>query len=186
MATWTAGRGLGSANATETSNPDVSPSPLTLFRAESRLKPGVGVEGQIGVYVSRAFEIEGAASYQRPVLAVRVTGDLEGAADTTAEETLTQYLIGGSALYHFGRGRLRPFILGGASYLRQLDATAADAVNGTELHAGGGVKYWFGRRGRRAGLRVDARLSSRDKSVGFDTTKRATQAVVSTGLMVNF
>jgi hypothetical protein len=116
------GRDAGSAVATETSNPTVSENPLPLFRADSRVKPVIGVEGQIGVYVSRAFELEGTVSFSRPVLSARLTGDLEGAPDTIAEETLTQYLIGGSALYHFGRGRLRPVVFGGAGYLRQLDA----------------------------------------------------------------
>jgi len=185
-ATWTAGRDAGSIDATETSNPTVSTSPLTLFRAGSKVKPSIGVEGQVGVYVSPAFEVEGMASFSRPVLSVRLSGDFEGAADTTAEETLTHYLIGGSALYHFGRGRLRPFVFGGAAYLRQLDAGAADVQNGTELHAGGGIKYWFGQGRRRSGLRVDARVSSRNRSASLDPTKRATLPVVSAGFAVLF
>lgn len=186
-ATWTTGRNGGSASATETSNPTVSSTPLTLFNADSRVKPAVGAEGQIGVYVSRDIEIEGNVAFSRPVLSVRLTGDLEGAADTTAEETLTHYLIGGSALYHFGQGRLRPFVLGGASYLRQLDDGAAAVQTGTELHAGGGLKYWFaGGRRRRSGLRLDAKISSRDRSAGLDSTKRATVATISAGFAVLF
>jgi hypothetical protein len=180
------GRDAGSAVATETSNPTVSESPLPLFRADSRVKPVIGVEGQIGVYVSRAFELEGTVSFSRPVLSARLTGDLEGAPDTIAEETLTQYLIGGSALYHFGRGRLRPFVFGGAGYLRQLDAGAAEVQNGTELHAGGGIKYLFGAGRRRSGIRLDARVSSRDRSAGLDPSKRATLPVVTAGLLVIF
>jgi len=186
-ATWTTGRNGGSASATETSNPTVSSTPLTLFKADSRVKPAVGVAGQIGVYVSRALEVEGAVALSRPVRSVRLTGDFEGAVDTTAEETLTHYLIGGSALYHFGRGRLRPFVLGGASYLRQLDDGAAAVQNGTELHAGGGIKYWFGGgRRHRAGLRLDAKVSSRDRSAALDSTKRATTATMSAGFAVLF
>jgi len=71
-ATWTAGRDAGSIDATETSNPTVSTSPLTLFRAGSKVKPSIGVEGQVGVYVSPAFEVEGMASFSRPVLSVRL------------------------------------------------------------------------------------------------------------------
>jgi hypothetical protein len=186
-AAWTTGRNGGAASATETSNPSVSQTPLTLFKADSRVKPAVGVEGQIGVYVSRAIEVEGNVAFSRPVLLVKLTSDFEDAADTTAEETLTHYLIGGSALYHFGRGNLRPFIFGGASYLRQLDDGAAAVQNGTELHAGGGIKYWFGRgRRHRSGLRLDARVSSRDRSAGLDTTKRATLATLNAGFAVVF
>ena len=132
------------------------------------------------------MEIEGTASFSRPVVSVHLTADFEGAPDTTAEETLTHYLIGGSALYHFGRGRLQPFVFGGAAYLRQLDAGAADVQDGTELHAGGGVKYWFGGGRRRSGLRVDSRASSRSRSAGFDTTRRATLPMVSAGFAVLF
>jgi hypothetical protein len=185
-AIWTNGRDAAPASATETSNPAVSTDPLTLFRADSRVKPSTGVEAQVGVYLSRAFEAEASVSVSRPVLSVHLTSDFEGATDTTAEETLTHYLIGGSALYHFGRGRLRPFLLGGASYLRQLDEGAADLQIGAELHAGGGIKYWFGRGRHRSGLRVDARISSRDRSVGLDTTRRATLPMVSGGFAVLF
>ena len=184
--TWTAGRHDGAASATETSNPTVSSVPLTLFSADSRVKPTPGVEGQIGVYVTRALEIEGALGFSRPVLSVHLTSDFENAPDTTAEETLTHYLVGGSALYHFGRGSLRPFVFGGASYLRQLDEGAADVQTGTEIHAGGGIKYWFGRGRRRSGLRLDARISSRDRSAGLDTAKRTTLPMVSAGLAVLF
>lgn len=184
--TWTNGRDAGSTSATETSNPAVSSNPLTLFKADSRVKPTPGVEGQIGVYVTRAFEVEGALSFSRPVLSVHLTSDFENAGDTTAEETLTHYIVGGSALYHFGRGALRPFVFAGAAYLRQLDEGAADVQTGTELHAGGGVKYWFGRGPRRAGLRLDARVSSRDPSAGLDTRRRATLPTVSAGFAVIF
>jgi hypothetical protein len=180
------GRTDAPTSATETSNPIVSSTPLTLFRAQASLEPAVGIEGRVGVYLTPAVELEGAGSFTRPVLAVRLTGDFEGAVDTTADETSTQYLIGGSALYHFGRGRLQPFVFGGAAFLRQLDAGGVDAQNGTELHAGGGMKYWFGHGRRRTGLRADGRVSSRDKSGGLDPTKRITLPVVSAGVVVNF
>jgi len=77
-------------------------------------------------------------------------------------------------------------VFGGAAYLRQLDAGAADVQNGTELHAGGGIKYWFGHGRRRSGLRVDARVSSRNRSASLDPTKRATLPVVSAGFEVLF
>jgi hypothetical protein len=185
-ATWTGGDDLGTIEAREISNPGVSSNPLTLFRTDAKVKPSVGVEGQIGVYLSRALEIEGTGSFSRPVLSVRLSGDFEGAPDTTAEKTLTNYLIGGAALYHFGRGRLRPFVFGGAAYLRQLDADAVAAQNGMELHAGGGLKYWLGRGRRRSALRLDARISSRNRSAGFDPMRRATLPMVSAGYALLF
>jgi len=186
MAAWTGGRALDAVAATETSNPGVSPNALTLFMTDPRVKPSAGVEGQVGIYLSPAFELEGAASFSRPVVSVRLSDDFEGAADTTAEKTVTHYLIGGSALYHFKRGPLTPFVFGGAAYLRQLEPDAADVQNGVELHAGGGMKYWFGKGRRRSGLRIDARISSRSRSAGFDPTKHTTVPVVSAGFAVLF
>jgi hypothetical protein len=59
--------------------------------------------------------------------------------------------------------------------------------NGAELHAGGGIKYWFGRgRRNRAGLRLDARVSSRDRSAGFDSSRRATVATLNAGFALLF
>jgi hypothetical protein len=186
MATVTSGRSLGTIAATETSNPGVTSDPLTLFVTDPKVKPAIGVEGQIGFYVSRAFEIEGSASVSRPIVSVRLSDDFEAAEDTTAEKTLTQYLIGGSALYHFGRARLKPFVFGGGAYLRQLEADGASAQNGAELHAGGGIKYWFGRGRHRSGLRLDARVSSRTRSAGFEPMEHATLAIVSAGFAVLF
>ena len=185
-ATWMTGRSLGKVTATETSNPGVTSNPLGLFVADPSVKPSVGIEGQVGVYLSPAVELEGTASFTRPVVSVHLSDDFEGAADTIAEKTVTQYLIGGSALYHFGRGRLKPFVFGGGAYLRQLEADAAAVQNGTELHAGGGLKYWFGKGRRRSGLRLDARVSARNRSAGFDPMQRATMAVVSAGFALLF
>lgn len=185
-ATWITGRSLGTVTATETSNPGVTSNPLGLFVTDAKVRPSVGIEGQVGVYLSPAVELEGTASFTRPVVSVHLSDDFESAADTTAEKTVTHYLIGGSALYHFGRGRLKPFVFGGGAYLRQLEADAAAVQNGTELHAGGGIKYWFGQGRRRSGLRIDARLSARNRSAGFDPMEHATVAVVSAGFAVQF
>ena len=58
---------------------------------------------------------------------------------------------------------------------------------GAGLHAGGGVKYWFGRgRRHRSGLRLDAQVSSRDRSAGLDSARRATVATLNAGFAVLF
>ena len=182
----TTGRSLGTVTATETSNPGVSSNPLGLFVSDLRVKPSLGMEGQVGVYLSPVFELEGNASYTRPVVSAHLSDDFEAAPDTTAEKTVTHYVIGGSALYHFGRGRVKPFVFGGAAYLRQVEPEGADVQNGTEFHAGGGVKYWFGKGRRRSGVRVDARVSSRNRSAGFDPMRHSTVALVSAGFAVLF
>ena len=137
------------------------------------------------MYLSPRVAIEGTAAFSRPVLAIHLSGDFEGAADTIASETLTEYVIGGSLLYHFGSGRVVPFVLGGAAYLRQLHDDAAVLQTGTELHAGGGIKCWFGSGRRRSGLRVDAQVSARDRSAGF-ADKRIALPVVTAGMAFQF
>ena len=60
-----------------------------------------------------------------------------------------------------------PFVSGGGGYLRQIDEENSDLVTGTEIHGGGGVKYWFGSGGRRLGLRFDAGVSSAQQERRF-------------------
>ena len=94
-------------------------------------------------------------------------------------------LIAGSLLYHFGEGRVVPFVSGGGGYLRQLDEDNADVLTGNELHAGGGLKVWFGTGANRLGLRLDAQASSRSKSAGFEQ-KRRILPVLGAGLIYLF
>jgi hypothetical protein len=82
----------------------------------------------------------------------------------TAEESIDQYLFEVSAVWHFGMsssGRTTPFVYGGAGYLRELHEGEALVEEGVEIHAGGGVKWWFGS-GRQWGVRADAGISMRD------------------------
>ena len=95
-----------------------------------------------------------------------------------AEGTVTSYLMGGSLLYHFGDGRIVPFVSGGGGYLRQLNENNADLLTGTEIHAGGGVKYWIGTGAHRLGLRLEAQASARSKGVAFEQKRRLLPTVV--------
>ena len=172
---WTRGYDAGSAIAEET-RPG-SDLPLTLFAVSGSVldTPGAGV--QLGIYLGRRVSVEAAFQYSRPILRARVTSDFEDAPDTDADEKLTTYIIGGSLLYHFGTGRFVPFVSGGGGYLRQLHEENSDLLTGTEIHAGGGVKYWLGTGGHRVGLRVDAQASARSKSVAFEQKRRIVPSV---------
>ena len=158
---------------------------LTLFTTSSEVASAAGFEGRLGIYISPQVSVEGSFQYTRPVLRTSIRDDFENASPLTAEETVTSYLAGGTLLYHFGRGRVVPFVGGGGAYVRQLHEDNAEIITGSEFHGGGGVKLWFGKGLRRLGVRLDAQASSRSKSVGFED-KRRLVPVVSGGLTYLF
>jgi len=180
---WTGGYDAGSAVAALTR--PAGTTPLTLFAVDGRVlgAPGAGV--QIGIFLGRRVSAEATFQYGRPILRARVTSDFESAPETTADGTMTSYLVGGSLLYHFGGGRFVPFVSGGGGYLRQLHEANAELLTGTEMHAGGGLKYWLGTGRRRFGLRAGAEASVRSKSVAFEQKRRIIPSVTA-GLSYQF
>jgi hypothetical protein len=162
--------------------------PYTLFGSDSRLGAGIGLHARIAAYLTPRFAVEGGVRLTRPVLSVDLSGDVEGAPNQVAEERLTQYVFGGSALWHFGevqRARVVPFVAAGAGYIRDLHEGNELVETGTEYHALGGVKVWFSERPRRLGLRGEAGVSIRDG--GFDFREgRRTLPVASASLVYLF
>lgn len=170
-AMWTGGYDAGSQVAFESPNSGTGP-PLTLFTTSSDVAAAIGVDARVGVYLGRRVAVEGTFQFSRPVLQTNITDDFENAAPITAKETLSSYIAGGTLLFHFGTGRVVPFVAGGAGYVRQLHEDNADVLTGAEVHGGGGIKIWLGTGARRFGLRVDAGASSRTKSVAFEQKRR--------------
>ena len=169
-ATWLRGYDAGGANANETSNTTTGGAPLTLFSVSSRVQSGPGATARFGVYLAPRVSVEASFEYSRPILRAHVTNDFEQAPDVDADGTITSYLAGGSLLYHFASGHFVPF-------LRQLHEENAELLTGTEIHAGGGVKYWLGTGRHRFGIRVDAQASSRSKSVAFEQKRRVVPSI---------
>ena len=176
-AAWTGGYDAGEAAALETRNTNTGTGPLTLFNVNGDVLSAPGLEARIGFFLTSRLSAEGLFQYTRPVLRAQLSDDFEGATATDAEETVSSYLFGGSLLYHFGSGRFMPFVLGGAAALRQVHEDSSEMVTGLEIHGGGGVKYWFTSSGRGFGLRADALVSSRSKSVGFEEKRRVVPVV---------
>jgi hypothetical protein len=169
---WSGGYDAGSALATLSRNPSTGSTPLTEFQTDSRVLGATGLDAHVGLYVARHVSAEATFQYSRPILRTRITGDFESAASVDADDKTSSYLVGGSVLYHFGDGRVVPFVEGGGGYLRQLHEGNTELLTGAELHAGGGLKYWLGTRTHRYGLRVDALASSRTKSIAFEQKRR--------------
>ena len=157
--------------------PNSGSTPFEEFTTENRVRPAVGVTARIGFVVTPAVVIEGGLRFTRPVFEVRVSDDVEDAADVTIDETLSQYVFDGSVVWNFtraafGGGRAVPFLFGGAGYLRELHEEDTLVEEGLEYHAGGGMKWWFGQGSRRVGLRGEVGISIRDGGFDFKDGQR--------------
>lgn len=169
---WSGGQELASGDALLTPNPGTGSSAFELFSTDPSLEPVFGAQALVGVYVTRALAIEGGLQLSRPSLSVRLSDDFESAPDVTATTAITQYLFTGSLVYHFGNGKVTPFVAAGAGHLRDVHAGNALVETGTEYHAGAGVKLWTGDGRGRIGLRAEAGLSTRTGGFRFDDDRR--------------
>ena len=64
------------------------------------------------------------------------------------------------------------FLRAGAGYLRELHEKNEVIETGSEYHAGGGLKLWFGDGNHRAGLRVDGGVAFRKGGADIVDKKR--------------
>jgi hypothetical protein len=152
--------------------PNTGSSGFDEFTTDNKIKPAFGLQARIGFVVAPSLTVEGGFRFARPVYEARISGDVEDAPDTTAEETLSQYLFDGSIVWHLGKGRAVPFLFGGAGYLRELHEDDAFVEEGLEYHAGGGIKLWFGEGRRGVGVRAEAGVSIRDGGFDFKDGQR--------------
>jgi hypothetical protein len=180
-ATWTGGFDAGGTDAT-LSRSAAGAAPLTLFGTSSEVQPAAGAIARVTFFATPRFAFEGSVEYSRPTLETTILDDFEQATGTQADIAISSYAFGGSVLYHFGGARLVPFVSAGGAWLRQIDGDRVDLVTGAELHAGGGVKY---RLSPHLGVRVDAWVSSREKSLSFED-KRRTLPMIAAGLAYRF
>ena len=172
---WAGAQPLGSQEANLTTG---TGSTLRLFSSTSDLLAAAGFEGRVAVKVTRTVDARVSMSYARPQLTTRVSTDLENSTSATLSETVQQYLVGGGIDWYVGShrsgARMRPFIGGGAAYLRQLHEGATLVVTGQAYEFGGGVKLLLASRTRphqlmrAAGVRLDGRLVVRTKGITFD------------------
>ena len=188
---------FGTATASLIANQSAAPE-STLFRADSRVGAGLGLDGRLAFNITRALAVEGGFVWTRATLESRITSDVEGVPDVTLAQELDTYFIEASAVWHlnglaFAGGRALPFVAGGAGYMRQLDdeQMLTNDNPGTVYHAGGGVKYFFLQRPRGfirgLGLRGDARLYVRTGGVELDQDRtRRNQWAVAAALLVRF
>jgi hypothetical protein len=145
-AIWVGGCDLGSRPANETTG---SGGDFVLFETSNRITSGHGLEARVGVRLNRLLVAEADGSRATAALVSRISGDFEGAPATEARAGFTRYAIAGSLRVNLPRlgmagGRLVPFVLGGAGYLRQLHEGNVLSEGAAVYHAGGGaiVRIW--------------------------------------------
>jgi opacity protein-like surface antigen len=178
--TWAGGYSIGDATAELRSNGlGSSPPPFTYFRAESSVDTTIGGEFRIGFGLSRDLSVEFGVGYSTPGIRTELSQDAEAAAVTLDAEQLAQYVVDVGATWQLPRpvigGRIRPFVTGGAGYLRQLYDERTLVESGSVYYAGGGVRVWL--RGgdgqqRSLGVRTDVRATWRRDGVEFEDQTR--------------
>lgn len=170
------GTDLGAATATLSGSGVPTGAPVTLFETETKIEGGPRYEARVAWRLTPALQVEGGVAINRTNLTTRITNDFEQAPDTEASESFTEYAIEAGLLFHltkltFAGGRARPFVTGGAGYLRQVHEGRTLIETGQSLYAGGGLTLTLRQAPRKAllegfGLRADARANFR--SGGFE------------------
>ena len=177
------GFSIGASEASLTENARIDPGRVRLFATESALDSSAAFEGRLGVRLSSALSVEGRFAYARPGVTTRISGDLEGGTPVTLTSSLSQYVVDVGLVVHLTGlaardGRLVPFVVGGAGYLRQLHEGAILASSGAVIHAGGGVRYLLtsSPRGRLKGVGLRGDVQVQIQRHGFDFEGRVRQA----------
>lgn len=170
---------FGSVDANETT---LGGGARPLFSTDTRLDASVGAGATVSYRVARALRVEGAVAYNPTGLSTRITGDTEGVANTVARAPVTQFLLEAGLLVEAPRrGKLTPFVTGGAGYLRQLNDGRTLVETGRSYYAGAGLYYVRAsahpRRVKAIGARVDLRAVFLRDGVAPDSTIRGVPAV---------
>jgi len=156
------GGSLGSTDATYTTPAGTS---FTLFSTSQSWGAGRGVIGHVLVRVTPRVAFELSGSWTRPDIRAKITGDFEGAADTTATQPVSQFLTSAGLVVSFApHGKWMPFARGAVSWMRHLSSDQTLYEDGAAADLGGGVKYvWTEKRGhvRPYGLRADVWMNVR-------------------------
>lgn len=179
-ATFAGGYPVGDTTANLRRNTNLgTPPPFPFLRAESDILRAFGFEARVGVAITPSIELEVGGGYVTPRLDVTISQDDEVDERVSITERLTQYTVDVSGVYLIPGAaitpRMRPYVIGGGGYLRQLHEGRLDVETGTTFHVGGGVRYWL--RGGRPkqqslGVRGEVRLVRRTGGIEFEDEAR--------------
>ena len=167
---WSGGYDAGTSQANRNVEPaGSSRTPLTLFDASGQLRPAVGFEARLGVYLSPRVVGRRRLQVTKPTLRVSLSNDFESAPNVDADEQVTQYVIDGTLVYQFVTFEQRETR---ASSLTAVVATSASWTTATRTSrpeanstAAAGCTTGSAPARQRLGLRVEGRLAVRNGSV---------------------
>ena len=170
---WMGAQSLGSRDANLTTG---TGSALRLFSSSSDLAGAPALEARVAIRVAGAIDLEATASRTKRDLRTRLSNDAENALGATVAETVDQYVVGAAVVWYPQSRRLnpriRPFVIAGGNYLRQLHEAATLVESGETYDIGGGVKWFLATRTRKRmkaiGIRVDGRVVVHNKGITFD------------------
>lgn len=180
---WIGADGLGDVTAASRAAAvgTTSPAAFNLFKTESTLGGAPRAELGLGVAVTPALAVEAFGTLARPTLETRISGDLEGGADTTASDRVDEYTVGGRLTYEIARvtwaRRARPYVAAGGAYLRQLHQDRVLVETGQMWTASGGVRLFLRgggpRRARPLGLATELGWAWRTGGISFRSGARS-------------
>ncbi len=176
---WSGGYAVGDMNAQLRGNaPGGTPPPYTLFTARSDVGSAASVTARVGFTVTPQLVIEGGGSFGMPRLGAAITADVEAGPSRIDGEQVKQYLFDAAVVWHLPLrlgARVRPFVLGGGGYLRQLHEELTMVETGQVYFAGAGARVWIrGGTGaaRSFGIRTDLRANLRRGGIDFEDKAR--------------
>jgi len=176
---WSGSYALGDASAQLRSNAvGATPPPFTLFSASSKVGPVAHASVRVGFAVTPRLLVEGGGHFGRPRIGIQISQDSEVAAQALEGEELQQFFLDGAVVWHLPvrlGPRVRPFVIGGGGYLRQLHEERTMVEAGQIYYGGVGARYWIrGGSGtaRSFGLRGDLRANLRRGGIDFDNKVR--------------
>ena len=155
-----------------------SPAPFTLFAASSEVGSVTSAVARLGFTLTPRLALEGGATFGLPRVHVAISQDSEAGAPRIDGEQLKQYLVDAAVVWHLPvrwGTRVRPFVIGGGGYLRQLHEERTLVETGQLYYGGLGARYWFrGGSGtaRAFGLRGDVRANVRRGGIDFEDKSR--------------
>jgi hypothetical protein len=178
-AAWVGGYPVGDVNAQLRTNAAGSAPPMSELAANNVYGGGApSVTARLGFAVTPRLVLEAAGSFGRPRLGVDISRDVEAAGQRLAGERLQQYVIDGALVWQLPLRlgpRARPFVVGGAGYLRQLHEDRTLVETGQVYYAGLGARFWIRGgtgRARSVGLRADLRGNLRRGGIDFENKVR--------------
>lgn len=178
-ADWSGGYAIGSTTVQLRGNAlGSNPPPFTLLTASSEVGRATTVSLRVGITLTSRWLVEVGGSFGAPRVGVTISHDVEAGAQRLAGEQLKQYLIDSAVLWHLPvrlGTRVRPFVIAGGGYLRQLHEERTLVETGQVYYGGLGARYWLRGGtgvGRALGVRGDVRATVRRGGIDFEDRTR--------------